>query len=136
MSKNSKYKILIIDDSKEFSFAFRELILEVANSVVERVDILNSPLSAVERIIQDQYQFVFMDIQMPGINGIELTRIIDSMNSGIKIIAVSFHNEMDYITRMITAGARNYIVKDDISPELIRRILKVNSLEKSGICFN
>jgi two-component system response regulator DegU len=136
MSKNSKYKILIIDDSKEFSFAFRELILEVADSVVERVDILNNPLSAVEKIIQDKYQFVFMDIQMPGINGIELTRTIDSMNSGTKIIAVSFHNEMDYITRMITAGARNYIVKDDISPELIRRILKVNSLEKSGICFN
>jgi DNA-binding NarL/FixJ family response regulator len=136
MAKNFKYKILIIDDSKEFSFAFRELILEAANAVIERVDILNSPLLAVEKIIEEQYQYIFMDIQMPGINGIELTRTIDRMNSGAKIIAVSFHNEMDYITRMITAGARNYIVKEDISPELIRQILKVNILEKSGLYFN
>ncbi|MBI2280855.1 MAG: response regulator transcription factor [Bacteroidetes bacterium] len=59
----------------------------------------------------NEIDVVLMDIDMPGVNGIEATKIITSKYPNIKILALSMHDEEAYITSMIDAGATGYILK-------------------------
>lgn len=114
--------VLIVDDSKEFATAFKELILDVATHVVAVVDVAHSAKEAMDKIVSKHYHYIFMDVQMPETSGIELTQKLDRMFNGLNIIAISFHRDFEVIRSMIEAGARNYIVKEDLSPSDIERI--------------
>jgi YesN/AraC family two-component response regulator len=82
---------------------------------------------AVELIRHHHIDIVFMDIEMPDMNGIEATRLATEQNRFIVIIALSFHKEMQYVMQMLEAGARNYIIKEDINPQTLKKVFE-NSL--------
>ena len=71
------------------------------------------------------YDMVFMDINMPKVNGIEATREATTLYRNLVVIAVSFHSEMKYVVQMIEAGARSYIIKDEICPESLSKALSI-----------
>ena len=71
------------------------------------------------------YDMVFMDINMPKINGIDATREATTLYRNLVIVAVSFHSEMKYVVQMIEAGARSYIIKDEICPETLEKALSI-----------
>lgn len=114
--------VLIVDDSRAFAIAFKDLIFDVVGDGVAIINLAHSADEAMELIVTKHYHYIFMDVQMPGTNGIELTRKLDRMFNGLNIIAISFHRDFEIIRSMIEAGARNYIVKEDVSPQDIERI--------------
>ncbi len=65
---------------------------------------------------------IIMDISMPGLNGIEATRLIHGENPDIKIIGLSMHSARRYVQEMFKAGARGYLLKDCDFEELIGAI--------------
>jgi len=65
---------------------------------------------------------VLMDINMPGLNGIEATRRIVERNPGVKVIGLSVHCFEFYARRMLEAGARGYLLKDGDLDELLEAI--------------
>jgi len=119
--------VLIVDDSTQFAKAFSDIILDVANEVVAVVDVAHSADEAMEKIVTKHYHYIFMDVQMPGLNGIDFTRKLDRMFNGLNIIAISFHRDFEVIRSMIEAGARNYIVKEDLSVLDVERIFGLNT---------
>jgi DNA-binding NarL/FixJ family response regulator len=68
---------------------------------------------------------IIMDISMPGLNGIDATRLIHSENPDIRIIGLSMHSAKRYIQEMHKAGARGYLLKDCDFEELITAIRTV-----------
>ena len=64
-------------------------------------------------------EVVLMDINMPGLDGIEATRRLVQKEPGIKVIGLSVHGFEFYARRMLEAGARAYILKDGDVDELI-----------------
>jgi two-component system response regulator NreC len=68
---------------------------------------------------------IIMDVGMPHVNGIEATRQITANLSGVKIIALSMHDDRRFVLNMIQAGAAGYILKDDAFKSLSKAIRMV-----------
>ena len=65
---------------------------------------------------------LFLDINLPGMNGFELCKLIKKKHPAIKIIALSTHTERSAITRMIQNGASGYLSKSADSKQLLAAI--------------
>jgi two-component system, NarL family, response regulator NreC len=68
---------------------------------------------------------IIMDVAMPDVNGIEATRQIAAELTGVKIIALSMHDDRRFVLNMLKAGAAGYILKDDAFQNLSKAIRMV-----------
>ena len=68
---------------------------------------------------------VVMDISMPGLNGIEASRLIHQESPNIRIIGLSMHSSRRFVKEMREAGASGYLLKDCDFDELIEAIRTV-----------
>jgi DNA-binding NarL/FixJ family response regulator len=120
-----KQKILIADDNPHFAKALKFMLLDSFQDQVEEIIIVKDGDECLNELNNKLYDTVFMDINMPKMNGIETTREATQLYRNLVIIAVSFHSEMKYIIQMIEAGARSYIIKDEISKETLEKALAI-----------
>jgi CheY-like chemotaxis protein len=118
-------KILIVDDNMVFIEALTHLINDVLDDNCFIDFALNGEL-ALEKVNKVHYEYIFIDIEMPGMSGIDITKKIDwhLFRRGIKIIAISNHTELAYREAMICAGASTYLVKDELGINELARIFK------------
>lgn len=84
-------------------------------------------LDACERLHPD---VVVMDVGMPGLNGIEATRLLSSRVPRARVVALSMNADRRYVQAMFAAGAWAYLVKSSAADELIRAIRAVSHDEK------
>lgn len=68
---------------------------------------------------------VIMDIAMPLLNGIDATAQIIKRNPGIGIIILSMHADEGYLARVLTAGAKAYLLKDSAESDIVRAVQSV-----------
>lgn len=112
MSK--KIEIAIADDHQLFRNGLR-ILLDAFDDFSVTVEAGNGT-DLVEAIGKNSCDIILMDIDMPGMDGIEATRECLKINPEVKIIALSMYGEEDYYYRMLDAGARGFLLKDsDIS---------------------
>jgi DNA-binding NarL/FixJ family response regulator len=71
-----------------------------------------------------------MDINLPGINGIEATHLIRKFSPGSKIIGVSLHTQPAYARKMIQEGAMGYVTKNSPCEEMFQAIIEVQNRRK------
>lgn len=113
--------VLIVDDNRQFLEAFRFLLQEHFADRTDEIFEASNGQECLELLKKKSIDLVFMDLEMPVMNGVEATKKIVDMYRNIKVIAVSFHSELEDVKKMLEAGARNYIVKEEISPEAIEK---------------
>ncbi|HKJ06971.1 MAG TPA: PAS domain S-box protein [Flavobacteriaceae bacterium] len=112
----NQIKILIVEDD-EVSADYLEIIL---NDFATNIIIANSGEKAIELIkVNPDIDIVLMDIKMPGISGIETTRIIREFNKEVIIIAQTAYSLSGDKEKVIAAGCNDYITKPVIKTELI-----------------
>ena len=80
---------------------------------------------AVEKAKELRPNVVIMDINLPGMNGIEATQLIRKYSPGSKILGVSLHSQPIYARKMIQAGALGYITKNSHREEMYKAISEV-----------
>ena len=117
--------ILIVDDNCEFIKSFKGLIQAMSGNCNTNIEYAQTGLEALNKIKQTNYQLIFMDINLPDMDGVVLTRFIDFglNNQSLNIVAISFYSDEYYRTRMLRAGAKAYLSKGDIDAELLADIL-------------
>jgi DNA-binding NarL/FixJ family response regulator len=116
----SRRKILIVDDHPMMREGLRGVIdrepdLRVCGGVADA----RQALAAVQKLLPD---LVLLDVNLPGKSGLELVKDLLALQPGLKILAISMHDESLYASRMLRAGARGYITKQEPSEELIRAL--------------
>ena len=76
----------------------------------------------VDFIRHNDVDFIFTDINMPGMDGIAATETIKTINPLIKIIAVSMVNDYASVHKMLQAGADGYVLKNAGADELLKAL--------------
>ena len=118
-----KLKLLIVDDHAMFRDGLRA-VLEHADDM-ELVGEAGDGETAITLAAELEPDIVLMDLHMPGLGGIEATRIITAEHPRAKVIALSMYQDDRLITSMVGAGARGYILKDARVTELLQAIRTV-----------
>lgn len=124
MKDTHPYEILIVDDNPEFVKSFKNLLHDAFDSQIASVKCAYNGHDGLEMMRDNIFHFVFMDIDMPGIDGITATRFATYEYSGknSKIIAISFHTEQKYKQQILHAGASGYLSKDEIDADVLAEI--------------
>ena len=116
-------RVLIVDDHT----LFRDGLRAVLNSVPD-TEVVGEAATGDEAIAQAvalQPDVVLMDIQMPGVNGIQATRRIVHASPHIGVIIVTMFKDDDSIFAAMRAGARGYVLKGADQDEMLRAIRAV-----------
>jgi DNA-binding NarL/FixJ family response regulator len=67
-------------------------------------------------------EVVIMDVSMPGMNGLEATRIIHEVLPETKVLLLTLHSSSEFVRSAFRAGARGYVLKSDAENELVRAL--------------
>jgi DNA-binding NarL/FixJ family response regulator len=120
-------RVLIADDHPLFRKGMRALLTATPGTDV--VGEATTGQEAIELAAALQPDVILMDLQMPGINGIEATRQILHTSPHIRILVVTLFEDDASIFTALRAGARGYILKDAQEEEMLRAIRAVGSGE-------
>jgi len=118
-----KIRIFLVDDHRLIRESLRSLL--ESNSHIEVVGETGNAFEVVELVQKTSPQIVCMDIGMPDINGIEITKLLLASLPNLKIIALSSYASQRYVKDMMTAGAHAYVTKAAAADELLRAISDV-----------
>ena len=122
-----RIRILVADDHALFRDGLRALFGSVPNA--EMVGEAATGEEAVARAAELSPDVVLMDIQMPGLNGIEATRRITEQSPCVSVIVVSMFEDDGSILAAMRAGARGYVLKGADGDEILKVIRAVASGE-------
>jgi DNA-binding NarL/FixJ family response regulator len=102
--------VYIVDDHQLFREGLKLLLGNFP--FIGRVKEASNGKAFLDDLDTELPDVVFMDIEMPVLNGIETTQRALEVDPGMRIIALSMYGEEEYYTKMIGAGARGFIVKN------------------------
>lgn len=123
-----KINILITEDHKLVRETWTFMLNEIpAFNVVGEA---GTGEEAVELARQLRPHVILMDINLPGINGIEATALIRKFSPGSKILCVSLHSQPAYVRKIMKAGASGYVTKNSTQEEMAEAIHAVHQNKK------
>jgi DNA-binding NarL/FixJ family response regulator len=126
MSKKSAQKqkrILIVDDHPMMRQGLAQLIgAESDLAICGESENAESALDAINSLKPD---LVLADISLPGKNGLELIKDFQAMQPGLPVLVISMHDESLYAERVLRAGGRGYIMKQEGGKKLMQAIRQV-----------
>jgi DNA-binding NarL/FixJ family response regulator len=114
--------VVIVDDQSAFRSAARSVIgLLRGWRVIGEAD---SGEAGVEQVAAMHPDVVLMDINLPGINGIEATRRILANDPDVAVVLLSTYAADDLPEDVTSCGAAGYVRKDDLTPRVLRDLLE------------
>ncbi|MAM29546.1 MAG: DNA-binding response regulator [Flavobacteriaceae bacterium] len=116
--------VFIVDDHKMVIDGMKLLLKDEAT-----IKVVGTALNGEEGLVEIPKQpvdVVLLDINMPGMNGIETCKELLKLNPDLKIVAISMHKESSLIKLMLNNGAKGYVLKNAGQDEVIDAIKTVN----------
>lgn len=123
--KSAKINVLIVDDHP----MMRQGLAQLVNNEQDLIacgEAENGRL-ALEAIAAARPDLVLADISLPDKNGLELIKDIQVLHPGLLVLVVSMHDESLYAERVLRAGGRGYIMKQEGGKKLMQAIRQVLS---------
>jgi len=122
-TKNSVRRLLIIDDHPMMRTGLAQLIDNEGDlKVCAEAD---NAGQAIDLVSKQKFDIVLCDISLPDKSGLELIKDIRALQPDLPILVVSMHDEMIYAERVLRAGGRGYIMKQEGGVKFIHAIRQV-----------
>jgi DNA-binding NarL/FixJ family response regulator len=120
-------RVLIADDHPVFRYGLRALLaVEPTTEVVGEATTGEETIALASTLVPD---VILMDLNMPGINGIEATQRILAVQPTIAILVLTMFDDDDSVFAAMRAGARGYLLKGTEGEETVRAITVVSGGE-------
>jgi two-component system KDP operon response regulator KdpE len=113
----SSARIMVVDDDPQIRRVLRTALVAQGYEVV----VARNGEEALEKLRDEKLDLVILDMNMPGMNGLETCRMIRS-TSDLAIIMLTVRDSESYKVEALDAGADDYVTKPFGSPELLARI--------------
>ncbi len=123
MTKLNPLRVLLADDHAVVRKGIREFLEEDAEIVV--VAEVSNGADAVRLVVEQRPTVAVLDIQMPGMNGIEATRQIKTLHPETRVLILTAYEEDPYVFALLRAGADGYVLKNSDADELVRAVKAV-----------
>jgi DNA-binding NarL/FixJ family response regulator len=118
-----KTRILIVDDHPMMRQGLAQLIsVESDLTICAEAESAEAALDAVGKLKPD---LVLADISLPGKNGLELIKDFQALQPGLPVLVISMHDESLYAERVLRAGGRGYIMKQEGGKKLMLALRQV-----------
>ncbi len=119
-------KILIVDDNKDI----RENLVELIETLGYHVDSAESGIEGLQKYKDDQFDMVFTDIYMPGMDGIDFLNEVKKINKNAVVVVMTAYPSSDTIRETIIGEGYTYVEK----PVIFKKIEKLleNGMNKDG----
>jgi DNA-binding NarL/FixJ family response regulator len=127
----AEIRVLIVDDHHIVLDGLALLLASVDGVTV--VGQATSGEQAVVSVARDQPDVVLMDIEMPGIGGIEATRQITSTHPDVAVVMLTMYRDDESLFAALRAGARGYLLKGAKQEDVIRVL---NGIAKGEAVFS
>jgi DNA-binding NarL/FixJ family response regulator len=121
------YRILLAEDDEDFSAALEAVL--AADGRFSLAGRARDGRQAVELAASLDVDAVVMDIEMPEIDGVEATRLLQIERPGLPVIAISGHDYEERVLEIRAAGAADYVRKSRVDEELVDALAALLSRE-------
>lgn len=123
MPKPPRKQLLIVDDHPMMRSGLTQLIDNTPDlKVVAEADNASQALHAMAN---RNFDLILLDISLPDKNGVELIKDIQALKPGLPVLVVSMHDELLYAERVLRAGGRGYIMKQEGGKKFLQAIRQV-----------
>jgi two-component system invasion response regulator UvrY len=120
--------VLLVDDHALVRTGIRRLLDDRGD--IRVIDEADSGEQAVQKVRERRPNVVLMDVNMPGMGGLEATRRIMQFDPGMKVIVCTVHASEPFPTRLLGAGASGYLTKSCGIEEIVSAIESVHRGER------
>jgi len=118
--ENPKAKILCVDDEAIILDSFRKILVLDGYSI----DTVESGAEALKLIQSHHYDFVFTDLKMPEMDGVDVTKSVKHLRPDIDVIIITGYASVDTAVETMKFGAMDYVEKPFTEDELIEFVKK------------
>jgi DNA-binding NarL/FixJ family response regulator len=122
---SDKMKIIIVDDNSTFLEGISSCITD--DEQFEVIGQFHSGIQLLESNELFQADILLMDIEMPGLSGIETAKRVNYLDPKLKMIAITLYQEKVYLQQIIEAGFKGFVNKMKIAEDLFKAIDSVNN---------
>ncbi len=122
--RKRKIRLLLVDDHPIVLEGVRSRLAE--ESDLEVLGDAKDGQEAIKKARTLQPDIILLDISMPGMNGLEAIVRLHKVVPQIKVVILTMHSSKEYISQMIAAGVRGYVLKDSPPAELVQAIRLVD----------
>ncbi len=112
------YRILVIDDSEDDTFFFKKALSDAG--IESQLTCLTDGITGLEALRKDTYDCVFLDFQLPGIDGLSILQKIRREGKDMPIVMLTGQKDEQTIVRLMQAGATDYLPKATLSADSLR----------------
>lgn len=124
----SKTKVLLVDDHTIVRQGLKALLdFQDGIEVVGEAEDGRQAIEKAKELVPD---IIVIDITMPNLNGIEATRQLKKVNSEMKVLVLTVHDNEEYVHQILQAGASGYLLKESAVSDLVSAI---NAVKKGDI---
>lgn len=99
------HKILIVDDEESVRYSFKKLLREPAYRVLDAED----GFQAIAKVEEEAPDLVILDIQMPGLDGLEVLQRIKSLAPKTPVLMITAYGSSDRVIAAMKHGAYEYL---------------------------
>jgi DNA-binding NarL/FixJ family response regulator len=122
-SKTPRKRLLIVDDHPMMRTGLAQLIDNEGDLVVAAQ--ADNAGQAINLVAKQKFDLALVDVSLPDKNGIELIKDLRALSPALPVLVVSMHDELIYAERVLRAGARGYIMKQEGGQKFLQAIRQV-----------
>ena len=124
-------KVLLVDDHPVVRAGIRNLLEKSPD--IEVVGEAKDGNEAIEMVKQLNPDVLLLDMEMPGMTGNEVAQKLQASGARVKILALSAHDDKQYIQELLSNGAAGYLVKEEVPEAIIEAVRGVARGEQGWV---